>query len=61
LIWVAYFCCVFRNAAQRRFVASIIAFRPAVLSLRFFRASDAREARAAKSYSWLSNGGAWNG
>ena len=27
--------CVFRNAAQRRFVASMIALRPAALSLRF--------------------------
>ena len=30
--------CAFRNAAQRRFVASMIAFRPAALSFRFFRA-----------------------
>ena len=29
----------FRSAAQRRFVASMIAFRPAALSLRFLRAS----------------------
>jgi hypothetical protein len=30
--------CAFRNAAQGRFVASMIAFRPAALILRFFRA-----------------------
>ena len=30
--------CAFRSVAQRRFVASMIALRPAALSLRFFRA-----------------------
>jgi hypothetical protein len=45
----------------KRFVASMIALRPAALCLCFFRAGDAREARVAKSYRWLSNGGAWNG
>jgi hypothetical protein len=35
---------VFRNAAQRRFVASMIAFRPAALILRFFRAGVVDEA-----------------
>jgi hypothetical protein len=33
-----------RRAAQRRFVASMIAFRPAALSLRFFRAGAVDEA-----------------
>jgi hypothetical protein len=33
--------CAFRNAAQRRFVASMIAFRPAALSFRFLRAGAA--------------------
>jgi len=37
----------FRNAAQRRFVASMIAARPAALSLRFFRAGTVDEAAPA--------------
>ena len=36
--------CFFRNAAQRRFVASMIAFRPAALSFRFSRAGSVGEA-----------------
>jgi len=36
--------CAFRRAAQRRFVASMIAFRPAVLSLRFLWAGEVGEA-----------------
>ena len=42
-----YPACDFRNAAQRRFVASIIAFRPAALNLRFFRAGVDDEAAPA--------------
>jgi hypothetical protein len=37
----------FRNAAQRRFVASMMALRPAALSFRFFRAGAADEAAPA--------------
>ena len=33
--------CAFRTAAQRRFVASMIALRPAALSFRFLRAGAA--------------------
>jgi hypothetical protein len=40
----AYLASAFRNAAQRRFVASAIALRPAALSLRFLRAGAVREA-----------------
>ena len=32
-----YRACAFRNATQRRFVASMIALRPAALNVRFFR------------------------
>ena len=39
-----YFPYAFLNAAQRRFVASIIAFRPAALSFRFARAGAVDEA-----------------
>ena len=39
-----YRACAFRSAAQRRFVASIIAFRPASLSFRFVRAGAVDEA-----------------
>jgi hypothetical protein len=35
--------CAFRNAAQRRFVASTIALLPAALSFRFLRAGAASE------------------
>jgi hypothetical protein len=48
--------CAFRNAAQRRFVASMIAFRPAALSLRFLRAGAPGEAAclldAARLFRW---------
>jgi len=36
--------CAFRSAAQRRFVAAMIALRPAALSVRFLRAGAAGEA-----------------
>jgi hypothetical protein len=39
-----YVPCAFRNAAHRRFVASIIALRPAALSFRFVRAGAVDEA-----------------
>jgi hypothetical protein len=43
-----YYCGrAFRSAAQRRFVASMIAFRPAALSFRFFRAGAVDEAAPA--------------
>ena len=42
-----YFPYAFLNAAQRRFVASIIAFRPAALSFRFARAGAVDEAAPA--------------
>jgi hypothetical protein len=37
---VYYRACAFRNAVQRRFVASMIARRPAALSLRFVRVRE---------------------
>ena len=39
-----YRACAFRNAAQRRFVASMIALRPAALNFRFPRAGTVDEA-----------------
>jgi hypothetical protein len=42
-----YRACAFRDAAQRRFVASMIAFRPAALSFRFLRAGAEDEAAPA--------------
>ena len=39
-----YRACAFLDAAQRRFVASMIALRPAALSLRFFPAGAVDEA-----------------
>ena len=44
---MCYLACVFRNAAQRRFVASMIAFRPAALRLRFLPAGAVGEAAPA--------------